>query len=440
MDDNQKMYQMPEMGLSDDEVRKQVDKLFQGMTPEDNGKFASTAFWGVSETNDVVKEAFLQFFSWNALFTFQEASAAQIENDVLDVCIDLVGGNTRTRANLTSGGTESNFCALHAMRKWAREKYPQIKTPEIVAPYSTHATIHKACKILDIRVVTVPQLDDLSADVVGIEKAIGDKTIGIVGSAPSWPYGQVDPIAEFSRIAMQKDIWLHVDACVGAYVLPFFRELGENIPNYDLTISGVRSITGDLHKYGYTPKPCSTVLWRSQEEQKYHLMPINEWACGTYLSQGFVGSRPLAPVAAAWALMLRLGRQGYLNNARKVLDTRNKITEKVMQIPGLKTWISHGPLLQIASENYPIELVIGGMAQKGWRLLGVNNPPAIHLTIDVTSARTLDRFMEDLELVARGVSDGTLTKEGLLEYGGTGDLSTAPKWLVSALEIMGEHH
>lgn len=436
MASNQRIFKMPEQGMSAEQVTELVDKLHQGMTPEDKGKFASTAFWGVDETNPVIKETFMKFFSWNALFTFQEASAAQMENDVLDVCIGLLGGGEETRANLTSGGTESNFCAFHAMRKWARETYPHIKEPEVVAPYSTHATVHKACQILDIKVVTVPQLDDLSVDVAGIEKAIGENTIGIVGSAPSWPYGQVDPIEEFSRIAIEKNLWLHVDACVGAYVLPFFRELGQEMPDYDLRIPGVRSITGDLHKYGYTPKPCSTVLWRSQEEQKYHIMPINEWACGTYMSQGFVGSRPLAPVAAAWALMNMMGHQGYLENARKVMEIRNRVIDRVAEIPGLTTWTSHGPLLQIAAEDYPIELIVGGMNQKGWRLLGVNTPPAIHLTIDVTSSEALDSFLDDLTIVAKAAADGKITQEGLLQYGGAGDMETAPKWLLSALQIL----
>lgn len=436
MTTNSDLYALPEKGYSPDEVRGMVDELFSGMTPEANGKLASTAFWGVEETNPVVKEAFMKFFSWNALFTFQEASAARIENDVLDICIGLMEGGPDAKANLTSGGTESNFCALHAMRQWARERYPDIKSPEIVAPYSIHATVHKAAKILDLKVVVVAQKDDLSADLEGMEAAIGPNTIGIAASAPSWPYGQVDPIEELGRIAEDRDLWFHVDACVGGYILPFFRALGEDIPKYNLSVPGVRSITGDLHKYGYVPKPCSTVLWRSQEEQKYHYLPITEWACGMYLSQGFVGSRPLAPVAAAWALMHSLGREGYIENARRLLTVRNAIIDKVAGIEGLKTWKTHGPLIQIASEGFSIELIVGGMEQRGWRLLGVNTPPAIHLTVDVMAEPALKKFLTDLEEVTDDVRAGRLTEEGLLSYGGVGATDTAPKWLLSAVEIM----
>jgi len=429
------IYKLPEKGASYETVTERVDDLFDAMTPETSGKLSSTAFWGAGDSYDIVKETFLKFFSWNALFTFQESAAAKMENDVLDICIGLVGGDESSRGNLTSGGTESNFCALHAMRNWARERYPEIEKPEVVAPYSIHSTVHKVAKILDITVVTVPQRDDLSADVEALKDAITSNTIGIAASAPNWPYATVDPIEELAAIAVDKDLWLHVDACVGAHILPFFRELGEDIPNYDLSVDGVRSISGDLHKYGFAPKPCSTILWRSQEEQAYHYLPITEWPCGLYLSQGFVGSRPLAPVAAVWALMHYLGKDGYVANAKKLLDVRNQIIERVAGIDGLVTWPTHGPLLQIASDRFDIQLVVGAMEQRGWRLLGVIDPPAIHLTVDVMQSADLDRFLADLEQAVADIVLGKADTEGLLSYGGVGAEESAPKWLLSAVEI-----
>jgi sphinganine-1-phosphate aldolase len=359
-----------------------------------------------------------------------------MENDVIDICVSLVSGGEAGRGNLTSGGTESNFCGLHAMRAWAREQKPQITQPEIVAPYSTHSTVHKTAKYLDLKVVTVPQREDLSADVAALAAAIGPNTIGIVGSAPNWPYGHVDPIIEFSDLAIEHDLWLHVDACVGGYILPFMRELGEDIPPYDFSVPGVRSISADLHKYGYAPKPCSTVLWRSQEEQAYHYIPVTEWACGLYLSQSFIGSRPMGPVAGIWALMHYWGREGYLENARNLLHIKRSITEACQRIEGLRTWATQGPLMMIAADDFSIELVVGGMEQRGWRLLGVNNPPAIHLTLDVMAEEDLQRFVGDLEEVCDQIRSGELKEEGLLSYGGVGAAEEAPKWLLSAVEIM----
>ena len=427
---------LPDSGQSSDTVLAKVRELRAAMTPSERGKLSSTAFQGRDEMGKLVYEAFMEFLGWNGLFTFQEPAAAQMENDVLDICIDLAGGGEQGRANLTSGGTESNFCGLHAMRAWARKHKPEITEPEIVAPYSTHSTVHKTARYLDLKVVTVDQKPDLTADVDALAAAIGPNTIGIVASAPNWPYGHVDPITEMGALAIEHDLWLHVDACVGAYILPFMRELGEEIPPYDLSVPGVRSMSADLHKYGYAPKPCSTVLWRSQEEQAYHYMPITEWACGLYLSQSFIGSRPMGPVAGIWALMHHWGREGYLENARNLLHVKSTISDACERIEGLRTWPTQGPLMMIASDGFNIQLVVGGMEEKGWRLLGVNNPPAIHLTIDVMEEADLQRFVDDLDEVCQRIRSGELQEEGLLSYGGVGAEEDAPKWLLSAVEIM----
>jgi glutamate/tyrosine decarboxylase-like PLP-dependent enzyme len=430
------LYQLPGTGESSETVLGRVRELRAAMTPSERGKLSSTAFQGRDEMGKLVYEAFMEFLGWNGLFTFQEPAAAQMENQVLDICIGLVSGGEQGRGNLTSGGTESNFCGLHAMRAWARENKPEITKPEIVAPYSTHSTVHKTARYLDLKVVTVPQKEDLTADVAALAAAIGPNTIGIVGSAPNWPYGHVDPIEAFGELAIEHDLWLHVDACVGGYILPFMRELGEEIPAYDFSVHGVRSMSADLHKYGYAPKPCSTVLWRSQEEQAFHYMPITEWACGLYLSQSFIGSRPMGPVAGIWALMHYWGREGYLENARNLLHIKRTITDACERIEGLRTWPTQGPLMMIASDGFNIQLVVGGMEEQGWRLLGVNNPPAIHLTLDVMEQPDLQRFVDDLEDVCGRIRSGELREEGLLSYGGVGAEEDAPKWLLSAVEIM----
>ncbi|MEH6611412.1 MAG: aminotransferase class V-fold PLP-dependent enzyme [Halioglobus sp.] len=430
------LHLLPRQGKSSDDILKQIKTFKAAMTPTERGKLSSTAFQGRDEMGKLVYESFMEFLGWNGLFTFQEPAAAQMENEVLDICVGMVRGGEQGRANFTSGGTESNFCGLHAMRAWAREHKPKITQPEIVAPYSTHSTVHKTAKYLDLKVVTVPQNSDLTADTDALAAAIGPNTIGIVGSAPNWPYGDVDPITRFGELALEHDLWLHVDACVGAYILPFMRELGEDVPEYDFTVPGVRSISGDLHKYGYAPKPCSTIMWRSQAEQAYHFMPITEWACGLYLSQSFIGSRPMGPVAGIWALMHFWGREGYLENTRQILKLKQTITDQCEAIPGLRTWKTHGPLMMIAADDFNIELVVGGMEQCGWRLLGVNNPPAIHLTLDVMEDKDVQKFVDDLAQVCTSIRSGDLVEEGLLSYGGVGAAESAPKWLLSAVEII----
>jgi len=429
-------YKLPQQGKSYDEVMAQVRDLRSHMTEDQAGKLASTSFQGHADMKQLVHEAFVEFMDWNGLFTFREPAAARLENDVLDICMGFMNGGDQARSNLTTGGTESNYSGLHAMRRWARENKAHITSPEIIAPYSTHSTIHKTARYLDLKVVTVPQREDLSADVDGLRGAVGPNTIGIVGSAPNWPYGQVDPIEAFSDIALEHDLWLHVDACVGGYILPFFRELGMEIPLYDFRVPRVRSISADLHKYGYAPKPLSSIHWRSQAEQAYHFMPITEWPCGMYLSQSLVGSRTLGPVAGIWALMHYWGREGYLENARRILEIKQAIVDRCNAIDGIYPWKTDGPLQMIASDEFDIQLLVGGMEQRDWYFLGVQDPPAIHLTLDVLSDESLQKLLRDLEEVVADIRSGKTTQEGLLTYGGVGARETAPKWLLSALEIL----
>jgi hypothetical protein len=164
-------------------------------------------------------------------------------------------------------------------------------------------------------------------------------------------------------------------------------------------------------------------------------MPINEWACGTYLSQGFVGSRTMGPIAGIWALMHFWGREGYLENAKSILRLKSIIVRKVESIEGLVAWKTDGPLQMIGADDFDITLVVGGLEKKGWSLLGVNVPPAIHLTLDVMEEEFIEKFTADLEEVVEGIRTGEITEEGLLTYGGVGDKALAPKWLLSALEI-----
>jgi len=156
-----------------------------------------------------------------------------------------------------------------------------------------------------------------------------------------------------------------------------------------------------------------------------------------YISQSVVGSRPMGPVAGVWALMHYWGREGYLDNARRILEIKKAIIERCDRIDGLRTWVTQGPLLMIASDGFDIQLVVGGMAARGWPLLGVNEPPAIHLTLDVMSEESLQQLLQDFDEVCADIRSGKLTTEGLLSYGGAGSGKGIPKWLRSAVEIMG---
>ena len=434
---------LPKTGLSRRELDRQLDELQAQMTSEDAGKLSVNSLKGRADIQRVAESAYLKFFPYNALFTRQEKAAAQMENEVLDMCVKLVNGGSLGCANLTSGGTESIFCALHAMRQWARDRKAHISEPEIIAPYSLHATFNKTAHFLGIKVIRIAVGEDLVADVDALQAAINENTIGLAASAPSWPYGLVDPIEAIGKLAQRHELWFHVDACVGGYILPFMRKLGCDIPVYDFSVPGVSSISADLHKYGYAPKPCSTILYQSAEQQQYHYVPVTEWPCGLYLSQAFMGSRPLASTAAALAVMHYMGEQGYVDNAEQILLVKDKIQQAVSEINGLSTWQTHGPLIMITADSthdiatVSIESITGAMRARGWVLLGVMDPPAIHLTVDPMEEQALQLFIDDLIEVTAKVRDGDSSLQGSLNYGGAGG-NQSPRWLLNALAYMEE--
>lgn len=426
---------LPEQGKSVQVIDEMLSDFQSQMTSEVDGKLSVNSLKGRADIQRVVENAYHKFFPYNALFTRQESAAAVIENQVLAMCAALMNAGSEGRANLTSGGTESIFCALHSMREWAKVKFPHISSPELVAPYSLHATFNKAAHFLGIKIIRVAVGSDLLADVGALNAAVNENTIGVALSAPSWPYGLVDPVDEIGKMTQERGLWLHVDACVGGYILPFMRKAGCTIPAYDFTVPGVSSISADLHKYGYAPKPCSTVLYRSKAEQQYHYVPVTEWPCGLYLSQSFMGSRPFASTAAAWAVMNYLGEEGYIENAKEILNVKERIQLAVKSIEGLSSWETHGPLMMIKGDDLDIQLVTGAMRQRGWVLLGVLEPRAIHLTVDPMEDEDLSRFVQDLEDVATAVREGLFTTEGSLEYGGV-SAGAAPDWLQDAVGYM----
>ena len=441
--DSGELMQLPGTGLSRKELDSRLDGLQAQMTSEVAGKLSVNSLKGRADIQRVVESAYVKFFPYNALFTRQEKAAAQMENQVLEMCLGLFNGGAQGCANLTSGGTESIFCALHAMRQWAQATRVHITEPEIIAPFSLHATFNKAAHFLGIKVVRIAVGTDLLANVDAMQAAINENTIGLAASAPSWPYGLVDPIESLGHLAQRHDLWFHVDACVGGYILPFMRKLDRTIPDYDFSVTGVSSISADLHKYGYAPKPCSTVLYRSREQQQYHYVPVTEWPCGLYLSQAFMGSRPLASTAAAWAVMNYLGEEGYVENARQILAVKDRIQRAVGEIAGLATWQTDGPLIMITSEpcadgaKVDIESVTGAMRARGWVLLGVMEPPALHLTVDPMEEEALQQFIDDLIDVTAIVREGDTSLQGSLNYGGAGG-SQSPTWLLNALAYMEE--
>ncbi|HJN94738.1 MAG: aminotransferase class V-fold PLP-dependent enzyme [Gammaproteobacteria bacterium] len=413
MDDVRVVKSMPREGMAFDAIKDHLDQL-QVPAPYDH--FAR-AFRGPKDVQDVGKFAFEKFMGDNGFFSLYLPYMQTIEQEVIAMGVSLLHPQETSTGNFTSGGTESNFSALHAARNWAREHKPRVKNPNIVAPVTIHPSLQKGARYLNMEVITT-DLDENGRGVPeNIAAAINDDTVMIAASAPSWHYANIDPIPEIAEIAKNAGLWMHVDGCVGGYISPFLEKLGEKLTPWDFRVPGVMSISADLHKYGYCQKPASTIFWREAALQDYHYVTIDDPFLGQYKLAGFAGSRSAGPIFAAWAVFNYLGEEGYLRLARSVLELKHKLTLEVNAIEGLKMWDVDVMPMHFHSEKAPTSAVYQGLSDKGWLVLGLVEPEAITICVDAAfSEGGAQCFVDDLRDVTEGILAGTGSKTGNIRY------------------------
>lgn len=309
-----------------------------------------------------------------------------------------LGENNDVCGTVTSGGTESILLAMKTYRDWARER-KGITRPEMVLPVTAHAAFDKASHYFNIKPVLIPIDSDYKADINAARNAITRNTVVLVGSAPSFPHGIIDPIHELSELALQHGIGFHTDACLGGFLLPWAERLGYTIPPFDFRLPGVTSISADTHKYGYAPKGTSVVLYRSTEMRHYQYYTASEWPGGMYISPTIAGSRPGALSAACWAALVNMGEEGYLEAARKILQTAVSIRQGIESIPDL--YVLGDPLFVIAfaSSSLDIYQVTEHMHRRGWNLNRLHKPISVHLCVTLahTQPGVAERFITDLK-------------------------------------------
>jgi len=431
----------PETGFSNAQIITRLQDFKASLTPDVQGSLSMHCLADsehyMPEFRVIGDQAYDVFRRFNALFSGLEPAAGAVEDDVLDMCVEIFNGGQEGRCNITGGGTESIYCAMVAMREWARDVKPHITQPELIAPYTAHAAFSRAAHYFGFKIKRIPVGDDWRIDPAHMEAAITPNTIGIVGSAPNWPYGMFDPIKELAAIALRHDLWFHTDACVGGYIAPFAKKAGYPIPEFDLSVPGVCSISADLHKYGYVPKPCSTVLWRSEAQQRYHYYVASDWPDGPYLAQAMLGSRPFAPTAAAWAILNSLGEAGFTEVARQIMLSKERLVAGINEIEGLIPWENDLSLLIVSSQGFDITEVVGGMRKKQWVLFGNEEPPSMSLTVDPLSDDVIELFLSDLREVVNSIRSGKEVEKGQLEYGLAKGGGT-PRWIRNAVRLVRE--
>ncbi|MEO6398159.1 MAG: aminotransferase class V-fold PLP-dependent enzyme, partial [Tepidiformaceae bacterium] len=328
--------ELPEAGRPWPELRDEMLAMRGGDLDWRNGRHGAYVWYATDELEDVLREAFGMFMVENGLGIRVFPSIGRMEREVLGTVQGLLSGDEESASIFTSGGTESIFLAIFAAREWARATGRGGSAPEIVAAYSAHPALSKAAHMLGLKVIRVPQGADLRADPEAMRAAITENTVALYASAPSYSLGLVDPVEAIGAIAEEHGLWLHVDACVGGILAPAVRQLGYEVPAFDLAVRGVTSISADLHKSGYAAKPASTVNFRSKEHREFARYSMDEWPSGTYSAYTFTGTRPGGAIAAAWAGMQFLGQAGYREIAAASMRAKEAMVSGLRAIPGVE--------------------------------------------------------------------------------------------------------
>jgi glutamate/tyrosine decarboxylase-like PLP-dependent enzyme len=403
-------------GLPPSDVLKRVEQFREKDPSFSRGQMTAYCMMGSHELQSTVHAAYGVYFFQNAIVRRFMPGLLEMEQQVREIAASVLsGGVPGVRVNFTSGGSESLFCAFHAAREWAKTQHPNISQPEVIVPYSAHASISKACHYLGLKLTRTAVGSDYRADVKAMEAAIGPNTIALAGSAPSWPYGKIDPITQIADIGRKRNLWVHVDACVGGYLAPFVSRLGYPLLPWDFSVPGVISISADLHKYAYAPKPASTIAFASEQHQKYHYVPASDWPSATYLTESMVGSRPAGAIAASWAVMHYLGEQGFLEYARRTMDTKERLMAGLRKL-GLKPWDTDLCILLFETGELAPEAVVGALTDAGWPCMGTQRPPLVELIIDPLVEHVVDEYLQDLERVLGQLRAGRKGKRGDLGY------------------------
>jgi glutamate/tyrosine decarboxylase-like PLP-dependent enzyme len=277
----------------------------------------------------------------------------------------------------------------------------------MVLPESAHAAFHKAAHLFGIRVHKTPVAADWRADVDAMARAVGPNTVLVVGSAPQYPQGVVDPIPDIARVAASVGANCHVDACMGGFVLPFAEMLGRDVPPWDFRVEGVHSISADVHKLGYAPKGVSVILHRDKTLRSYQTFVFDDWLGGFYASPNLQGSRPGMPMAAAWAVMSHLGVEGYVELTRRTLECADRMRDGIAAIDGLRV-LGDGRLHLVAMAADPacspaIDVFALGDALRGrgWMHDRQGPPDSLHSTVSNGNGGAIEAYLEDLRACVR---------------------------------------
>ncbi len=396
---------MPEKGTDWESLKREMQARGGHDVKWREGKTAVYVFNAGPDVERVQKEAYTLFMSENGLGPMAFPSLKKMEDEVVSMGLSLLHAPEGAAGNITSGGTDSITMAMKTARDYARKQKGVTGPVNIVLPWSAHPAFDKAAKVMEIEIRRVP-LRDYLADVEAMGKAADDRTIMIVGSAPCFPYGLIDPIAKLGELATARGLWLHVDACVGGYIAPFVRMNGGDVPPFDFEVEGVSSMSADLHKYGYCAKGASTVLFRSEALRAHMIFDCSDWPGGRMVTPTLAGTRPGGAIAAAWAVMNFLGQEGYRAKHKQVTDAREKIEAGVKALGFRIVGAPQLGLLAFAHDGVDCMAVWGKLFERGWFTSLTTEPKGLHLMLSPFHLQVADTYLADIAWAVEEVKAG----------------------------------
>ncbi len=414
---------LPDDGLPRDQVMQRLLAMKRDDQDWRGGRVFSLVYSAGDDVHELVSDALALYSAENGLNVLAFPSIGTMQHDIVCNTATLLGADDpasggEVEGYLTSGGTESLLQAVKTARDVGRQR--GMARPNVVAGESAHAAFTKAADYFDVDLVRVSVEPDFRVSADALAAACTDETIMVVGSAPTYPQGVLDPIADIAALAASRGILCHVDACMGGFLLPFLAELGRLHEPFDFRLPGVTSMSADVHKYGYASKGVSVILYRTHELARRQLFVTTDWLGGFYASTTMAGTRPAGPIAAAWAAMMHIGRRGYLELTRTAHDAARQLRAGVESIDTLALRGDPPATVMAFGARDPDTLDIFAVGERlaadGWYLDRQNRPDSLHATVHAGSAVTVPALIADLRR-AVAATGSTRTTQHNTTYG-----------------------
>lgn len=409
---------IPEKGKPYEEILKELDCFGKDDPLYKEARTWSLVYYLDQEYTEFLGEAYAKYFSANGLNPTAFKSLKRLEKEVLKFTAELFHVDENACGVMTSGGTESCLLAVKTYRDHGKAK--GIKKPEMIIPETAHVAWDKGAEYFNVKIRRAPCAPDYGVDVDAVKKLINKNTVMVLGAAPEYPHGIIDPVENLGELAVKHKIPLHVDACVGGYILPFIESNGAKLPLWDFRVPGVTSISADIHKYGFAAKGASCILYRNIDYFKYQIFVNQDWPGGVFASPALLGTRPGGAYAAAWASIQAHGLEGYQELARRTMDATSRLMEGIRAIDGLE--IIGDPktsLFSFRSTKPSLNIFAVGdvMEQKGWLVDRLQRPDALHAMVTASHDKIIEQYLSDL-------NDAVVSVLAHPELGETGQAAT----------------